>query len=577
MSRQMAPPTLLYPEPIAAPVLPTQLKRKDNPRLYGWWLVVVAYLIENLPFLRQFLWHNAGFGVLRDCDFLRLVEPRFDPTVIPQTHATDKSDDSDLPSCHYSASHYRSRYLSGELSPLDLVRSVLPLIRRDMSPPGEHSTAWIDVKPDIVIRSAQESTARYKKGQSLGPLDGVLVAVKDSYDMQGYSTTHGSALDLTGRDENGHAHDSWCVQKLKEAGCIILGKLNMHELGMDTSGVNVTYGTPRNPFHPRYYTGGSSSGSAYAVASGLVPIALGTDGGGSIRIPASFCSVFGLKPTHGRLSYHPGHNHASTSEVNGIIASDIQSLVSAYRVVGQPHPTSGFPPIALGLDRSKILGIDDDWLQQSTPEVQAIYRSLIKDLQRKGYSTVSVKIPFVAEGQIAHTLSILNDAGTGIGKHTHLISAPNRIFAAMGRATPATDYLLAQKLRRVLMQHLSYLWKQHPDMILITPTTACAGWPMHSESELVYGINDGNRTLQTMEYVWLANFCGVPSLSVPAGYALPSQIAGKEGKVPVGVMAMAEWGREDILLGFGLDVQVLGGERQVRPPNWVDTISLTRK
>jgi Asp-tRNA(Asn)/Glu-tRNA(Gln) amidotransferase A subunit family amidase len=263
----------------------------------------------------------------------------------------------------------------------------------------------------------------------------------------------------------------------------------------------------------------------------------------------------------------------------------------AYSTVAQPHPTTGFPSIPRGLlhrssSSAKILGIDDDWVQQSTPAIQAIYRGLVKDLvHMKGYTILPVKMPFLVEGQIAHALSILNDAATGIGKHTDLVSVPNRIFAAMGRHTTAPDYLLAQKLRRVLMQHLSYLWKQHPGMMLITPTTACAGWPIRSERELVHGINDGNQTLQTMEYVWMANFCGVPSLSVPAGFVVPEghersgqvvDVERDDQGVPVGLMAMAEWGREDALLRFGLDVQELGGQRQMRPPSWVDNISLAR-
>jgi Asp-tRNA(Asn)/Glu-tRNA(Gln) amidotransferase A subunit family amidase len=132
----------------------------------------------------------------------------------------------------YSAAHYRALYLSGDVTPLDVVQSILPFIRRDTSPPGEHSTAWFDVKVDLVIKAAEASTLRYKEKRSLGPLDGVPTAVKDEFDMEGHITSLGSVNDYTGKPENGDKIDAWCVRKLQEAGAIILGKLSMHEFGM---------------------------------------------------------------------------------------------------------------------------------------------------------------------------------------------------------------------------------------------------------------------------------------------------------------------------------------------------------
>lgn len=128
--------------------------------------------------------------------------------------------------------HYRALYLSGELTPLDVAQSILPFIRRDTSPPGEHSTAWFDVKVDLVIKAAEASTLRYREKRSLGPLDGVPTAVKDEYDMEGYTTSLGSVNDYTGKPLDGDKIDAWCVRKLQEAGAIILGKLSMHEFGM---------------------------------------------------------------------------------------------------------------------------------------------------------------------------------------------------------------------------------------------------------------------------------------------------------------------------------------------------------
>ncbi|KAI0912628.1 amidase signature domain-containing protein [Ustulina deusta] len=606
---------LLYPAPIRAPSVPTEHSETRNPALSGWVLVVSAFLLERLGFLRQFIWRNTGFGSLaRISEFLENVEPRFDPTVIPLDHddaahpepavstAVPAVTNSASPSpsistliesapVRYSVAHYRSLFIARELTPLAVVNAILPSIRRDTSPPGKHSTAWINVRVDLVTEAAKASTLRYKEGRPLGPLDGIPVAIKDEYDVEGYATTLGSAIVPTDEEHVKKIVDSWCVVKLKEAGAIIMGKVSMVEFGMDTSGSNPTFGTPRNPYNQQYYTGGSSSGSAYAVSAGLVPIAMGSDAGGSIRIPSSFCSVYGLKPTHGRLSYLPAVNHASTCAVQGPIAADISSLAALFTVVSQPHPTTEFPKTILpplGNDKSnrpRVIGIPETWFNRSSPAIQNLCRRLIERLTaEKSYKVVPIEIPFVKEGQKAHALTMLTDAATAAPLDGG-ISPTIRIMLALGRTTRATDLALAQKLRRVLMQHLSWLWHTYPGMVIVTPTTRCAGWPIRSAAELRHGVSDGDRTQETMEYVWMANFCGIPSISVPAGFVVPEgqpdqgavAVAETPGKVPVGLMAMGEWASESALLQFASDAEDLCRGEECRPPNWVDVIELARQ
>jgi Asp-tRNA(Asn)/Glu-tRNA(Gln) amidotransferase A subunit family amidase len=548
--------------------------------------------MENVGFIRKAAWKNARFGSLREiCDHIVKTEPRHDPAVypvqdLPEASTGDASSDDgttmDVAPGPCAAATYRELYLSGELTPLDVARAILPLIRRDTTPPGEHSVAWIEVRPDLILEAAAASTRRYAEGRSLGPLDGVPTAVKDDYDMEGYKTSlgtcHNYAPDVVTSDEV-----CWCIRKLEEMGAVNLGKLSLHEFGMDTAGYNIVHGTPRNPHDPSYYPGGSSTGSAYAVASGLVPLSLGADGGGSIRLPASFCSVFGLKPTHGRVSFYPGQNLSGTAAVRGPLAADMRSLIAMYEVASAPDPRSDFPPSPPfrfsgdGAARPKILGLPEAWFSRAEPSVQKLCRALIARLvKEKGYAVVPVDIPLVAEGQIAHAITLLADAASLLQDMTG-ISPANRILFALGRTTPAWDYLLAQKLRRVLMQHLAWLWEQHPGMILVTPTSASAGWPIRKERELKYGVSDGDQTMKTMEYVWMGNFCGVPSITVPAGFA-PAE--GKDAEapatVPVGLMGTGEWCSEESLLRFGLDAEEVGADLQRRPPNYVDVIALAK-
>jgi Asp-tRNA(Asn)/Glu-tRNA(Gln) amidotransferase A subunit family amidase len=285
----------------------------------------------------------------------------------------------------------------------------------------------------------------------------------------------------------------------------------------------------------------------------------------------------------------PNPNHSSTCAVKGPIASDIGSLIAVYNAVSQPHPTSPFrlspQSITRGTEQPKIIGIPELWFQQAAPGITELCLAIIKRLcASKNYTAVSIEIPFVVEGRIAHALTMLTDAATVL-PDIQGISPTIRIMLALGRTTPSTDYLLAQKLRGLLMQHLAWLWQKYPGMVIVTPTTACAGWPIRSASELKYGISDGDRTQESMEYTWLANFCGVPSISIPAGYVVPEgqssvgEVANPEGagKVPVGLMATGEWASELALMQFGLDAESLNADTQCRPPTWVDIVQLAKE
>ncbi|KUJ18364.1 amidase [Mollisia scopiformis] len=591
---------LHYPEAKQGPNVPYTNNRKSNPAVRGWYLLISALILEYVGFVRRIVWKNTGFANLRLIrKYIENAEPRYDPTVVPIAASSPFDDPAPVVETavawkpeakYYTVADYRKLFLSGELTPLAVAQAILPLIRRDISPPGSHSIGFFDSNVELVLAAAKASTLRYKEKRPLGPLDGIALAVKDEYDIEGYTTCLGSRNDYTGKAAPGESITAWCVKKLQEAGAVNVGKLSMHEFGLDTSGNNPIKGTPPNPYNSDYYTGGSSSGCAYAVASGLVPIALGGDGGGSIRIPASFCSVFGLKPSHGRLLFKPCMNHSSSCAVNGPLASDIASLTAFYQVLGIQDTEALFPApsptILVPTSRSKkVLGIPEAWFARSTPAIQRLCRSLVDRLvANHDYTLVPISIPFLPEGQLAHAMTVLTDAATLLPETSNLTSA-NRIMIALGTVTPATDYVLAQKLRQVLMQHMAYLWEKYPGMIIVTPTTSCAGWKVAGKSDLKYGISDGDTTLKTMEYVWMGNFLGLPGLAVPAGFVKPEGVkgAGEEaadgevGGVPVGLMGMGEWGDEEELLRWGAEVEEVGMDRRCRPPIWVDVVELAKK
>ncbi|KKF93240.1 Fatty acid amide hydrolase [Ceratocystis platani] len=590
-----------YPEPLEVTRhVPPVAQVKKNPVLVGIVLLISAKLMEWLGVLRRHIWNNTGFNRLNKLDETLLdYEPRYEPTVIPLESeevakgAAAPLENEILPrvkSGYYSASDFHRMYLAGEITPTTVAKALLPLIRRDTTPQGPHSLAWFDSQVDRVLAAAEASTQRYRSGCPLGPLDGVPTAVKDEYDLEGYTTCLGSPNDYTSPPESGVPAVSWCALKLQESGAVILGKTSMHEFGLDTTGNNPHYGTPRNPYNSSYYTGGSSSGSAYVVAAGLVPMALGSDGGGSIRIPSSFCGVYGLKPSHNRLSFRPGPNHAITCAVNGPIASDMASLVAMFETVSVPHPGSSFSPMARftmspAIPDAKLIGIDETWNALADPANRQLCDAVVARLvAEKGYTVVPIRIPYATDGQIAHALTVLTDAATLLPEYQNL-SAPNRILLALGRTSSAVDYLMAQKLRGLLMQHLAHLWKKHPGLMIASPVTGCAGWPIRSETELKHGLNDGDTTLVSMQYTWLANFCGLPAISLPAGYVVPEgevdagRVADEHtlGKIPVGFMCAGEWGSEHALMRLGFDVEDLFAKTRTRAQAWEDVMQLAKE
>jgi hypothetical protein len=204
--------------------------------------------LEYFNFVRTIIWQNTGFANLRKLQVhIENTPPRFDPTVIPfpDPSGVEKKDVANglnghlpakkLSNKYYTVADYQRLYLSGEITPTAVAKSILALIRKDTTPPGEHSIAFFDSKVDLVLAAAEASTLRYKEKRPLGPLDGVPTAIKDEYDIEGYITCLGSRNDYTGKPKDGSSITSWCVRKLEEAGAINVGKLHMHEFGLGPS------------------------------------------------------------------------------------------------------------------------------------------------------------------------------------------------------------------------------------------------------------------------------------------------------------------------------------------------------
>ena len=199
--------------------------------------------IASSNWIQSIFWKLNRFDRLKDTPYLDEYEIRLDPSVWPKHNSNElASASTDLPAGrpralntnYYTSADYHELYKSGKTTPSDVVEQLLPLIRRETQPTGEHSVAFIDSKVDLVRAAARASTERYKAGKPMSELDGVPLAIKDEVDLKGYKTTKGSKLDFT--DKTGGT--SWCVQKWQDAGAVIIGKTNMHEVGLDTTNNN---------------------------------------------------------------------------------------------------------------------------------------------------------------------------------------------------------------------------------------------------------------------------------------------------------------------------------------------------
>lgn len=350
------------------------------------------------------------------------------------------------------------------------------------------------------------------------------------------------------------------VKPFLDAGVLFLGKANMHELGLDTTNNNPNWGTPPNPYNKDYYPGGSSGGSAAAVGAGLAPIAVGADGGGSIRVPSAYCGVYGIKPTHGRVDTTPTESIAPSVGVVGPIAATMSDLRLAY------HAMANIPPSPLSSAAAETsFGIYQPWFDDCAPAVHRLVSAAVERLAHP--KTQIPSIPYLAESRTAHALTILHDIGSVFCRNnTAGLTPANKILVSVSSRTTPADVAAAGRLRALLMSHLAALWEQHPGMLIVTPVTPHVGAKIVPGTTETGGpgVSDSNMSLASMQYVFMANWTGAPAIALPVGYD-------DETGMPVALMAMGRWGDEERLLSLGERWEGMWEGRK-RGSGWVDLL-----
>jgi Asp-tRNA(Asn)/Glu-tRNA(Gln) amidotransferase A subunit family amidase len=409
-----------------------------------------------------------------------------------------------------------------------------------------------------VMRQAAGSSARWKSGRPLGPLDGVPIAIKDELDQVPYPTRVGTAF-LDRRP----SEDATVVARLRAQGALLFGKANMHEVGIGVTGLNPHHGTPRNPYDPLHHTGGSSSGPGAAVAAGLGPVAMGADGGGSIRTPASFCGVVGLKATFGRISEHGAAPLCWTVAHVGPLAATARDCALAFAAVAGADPrdpgSQGRPPLRLdrALDpdlRGLRIGVYRPWFEDADEGVVAACRSALSALQDAGAILREVELPDLELSRVAHLITIVSEMATSTAgtyeEHRADHGLDVRVNLALARTLTSADYVRAQQARA----RATAAWRaalSDCDAIL-SPTNGCTA-PRIAADALKKGESNLPLLGKIIRFVFPANLVGVPAISIPAG-------ADASG-LPVGLQAMGRPWDEALLLRLAQAVE----DRIARP------------
>ncbi|MCP5161021.1 MAG: amidase [Hahellaceae bacterium] len=535
------------------------LKSLRVPRLAGMTLRSMVSLLEN-NYARRFLQHplnkEAGLPLLQQAVLTTAPTPfpKFGTECIADADwsVPDLSLFQPSPSARSpftSVSDLARAYREGTATPNAIAEKLIFAIQR-ANEGQKPLRAIINFNEQDIRQQASRATERLWEGKSLSWLDGIPVAIKDELDCVPYATSVGTQV--YGQNQSAE-EDATVVARLKEAGAIIIGKANMHEIGMGVSGANPHFGVCRNPYHIDHHSGGSSSGSAAAVAAGLCPVAIGADGGGSIRIPAALCGLVGLKPTWSRVSEFGAAPLCWSVAHVGPIGSCVDDVAMVYQLTAGPDPRDPNsliqPPVHLNnYQKSDLkgltIGIYTPWFEHADAEVVARCYEAIAHLEAAGATRKEIVIEHLNLQRIAHAVTIASEMLTAVDAEYEADKSrfgnDVRLTLALAGTFSARDYVKAQQVRTLAIE--SFIQAFEEVDVIVTPTTAVTA-PKINQAAQPQGESNLTILSELMRFVTSGNLTGLPALSVPAGY----DAAG----LPIGVQLIGRPWDESLLLRMG--------------------------
>ncbi|MBS2011877.1 MAG: amidase [Deltaproteobacteria bacterium] len=415
-------------------------------------------------------------------------------------------------------------YRTGKVSPREVVKRALAEARRlaALTPSVGPLCEYAD---EAAMSEAAESERRWREGCPIGPLDGVPWAVKEQTAVRGLARRAGTAY----LDPSPQPKDATAVARIRAAGAITIGTTPMTEFGMTPNGANSKRTMPRNPHATDRFAGGSSTGSGVAVATGLVPFALGADGGGSIRIPAAINGVFGIKPTWGRVSRSGDVSGGSVAHVgplgcgsvdlahslelmSGLDPEDPQTFAARYRA-----PGSFVAALPRGV-RGMVIGVPEaEWADASEP-VQRAGRAAIAALEAEGATIVPLTLDLAKHASGIGVVVIACEARAALredwAKYADEMGPDLQVSFAALDAFSAIEYLETCRLRTGLRREMAHAFEK-VDLVAMPTTVAAAGTV--SDTDMRTGFLDTKVIDGLCRFCFMGNLTGLPAATMPVG------------------------------------------------------------
>jgi len=405
------------------------------------------------------------------------------------------------------------------LSSVELTKAALERIDR-LNPA---LNAFLTLLPERALRRAAQADGELAAGKDRGPLQGIPIALKDLFDMRGVYTTAGSLIYKNYIPDR----DSAVVEKLEADGAVILGKLNLHELAYGITSANPHYGAVHNPWDLERIPGGSSGGSGAAVAAEMVFAAMGSDTGGSIRVPAALCGTVGLKPTYGRVSRFGTIPLAFSLDHMGPLARDVRDTAIVLNTIAgfdprdsgsARHPVMDYVPEEGCSIRGLRIGFPEMFFfEQLDPDVDSAVRGGIARAASLGAEVVPIRLPDMAAVNAVGLVIQLAEATAVMERYLEqreLFGADVLDLLDQGRLLPAVDYINAQRLRRRMQNEFHRVW-QSVDC-LITPATPIPA-PRIGETMIRVAGSEENVRAAVTRFMRSWNVLGLSAISIPCG------------------------------------------------------------
>ncbi len=393
-------------------------------------------------------------------------------------------------------------------------------------------------------QQARERDQELRRGPARGTLHGIPVSVKDLYLVDGMPTRAGTAAALPELGE----HEGSAVARLRAAGAVLFAKTNMHEIALGATGENSFTGDVCNPLRPLHQSGGSSSGAAVCVATGIGMAGLGSDTGGSIRIPAAFCGITGFKPSFGAIPLDGALALSWTCDHAGPLARSVADCARLYEVMAQRAVNHG------RVARHPRLGVPAAWLRgRLHPQVRAAFEGTLATLRAAGAQVTEVVAPLLATAWPSYSPLVRAEAAwvhraalaAGGAGFSEAVLAPLRA----GQLVSATEYIAALQARAALVAQLDLVLAGIDALVL--PTSPVPA-PLRGQSEVA--VEGGTMSVreavlgQTLPF----SFCGLPALSLPFaaidGLPLGLQVVGRSDSDPA-LLALGSWLEQRVSAG----------------------------